>query len=589
MQIKKNEVKGYPSIDKPWLKYYDETYEEYSIPKQSIYQLAKELNNDKMENIAFDIRRASNNYLEEKKITYGEFFYEVSKSAKASHLIGIKANDIVLMLFPNIPEARTIIYSNSFLGATTYPISPFLPQAQLEKIILENNVNTLFIHSVFLDKYKSAFENSVLKNIIILGNVDRNFENLKSGSNVKLIFWDEYLKYSNNVNNSLTSFYEEGHIALIIGTSGTTGVSKGVCLSDENLNAAALSYKLGNVFEGSFLDALIPSISYGAVMSHLQIIDSKYTYIIPELLTTNTAKALCTIKPDVFAGGPVHYINISESEEFNKSMIPQRNIYLSGGATLPKEIEMKLNNTNEQYSEESIDNNIIVRQGYALSESCGLGCIAKRGAYKFGSVGIPMLFTTISVFTPDTDEELGYYEKGEICITGLSIMQGYLNNVKETNKVIKVHKDGKRWIHTKDIGYMDENGHIFHLERIKNIFMRTGFNVHPSAISEFINTIPFVKNSYVIGFEHPQEQCVPIAFIIVDENCGKSNEEIEKYIHNECYKNLEETSVPYAYVFVDVLPVNAGGKVDVIKIQKVSKIDLLKENKIPKKLFFNHK
>ena len=578
---------GYPSIDKPWLKYYDTNHEEYSIPKQSIYQLAKELNKDKMKNIVFDIRRVANDYFEEKKITYGDFFDEISKSAKASHSIGINPNDIVLMLFPNIPEARTIIYSNSFLGATTYPISPFLPETQLEKIILENNVDTIFIHSFFWEKYKSVLNNPILRNVIVLGNIDSNSSKSKSGLAIKPIFWEEYLNYHKHVKNSLTSFYEDGHVALIIGTSGTTGVSKGVCLTDENLNAAALSYKLGKVFEGSFLDALIPSISYGAVMSHLQIIDSKYTYIIPELLTNNTAKALCTIKPDVFAGGPVHYINISESDEFNNNMLPKRNIYLSGGATLPKDVELKLNGVNEQYNEESIDDNIIVRQGYALSESCGLGSIAKRGAYKFGSVGIPMLFTNISIFTPDTDEELGYYEKGEICITGFSVMQGYLNNVEETNKVIKVHKDGKRWIHTKDIGYMDENGHIFHLERIKNIFMRTGFNVHPSAISEFLNTIPFVKNSYVIGFEHPQEQCVPIAFVVANEDCGKSNEEIEKYIHEECYKNLEETSVPYGYVFVDALPINLGGKIDGKKIQEVSEIDLMKEDKIPKKeLFF---
>ena len=163
-------------------------------------------------------------------------------------------------------------------------------------------------------------------------------------------------------------------------------------------------------------------------------------------------------------------------------------------------------------------------------------------------------------------------------------MQGYLNNPTETNAVIKIHKDGKRWIHTKDIGYIDEDGNIFHCERIKNIFMRTGFNVHPNKIAEFINTIPNVQNSYVMGFEHPTEQCVPVAFIVLDKNSEQDTEEILKEIKEICFKNLEETSVPYEYVIVETLPINVGGKIDGIKLKQDSKIDYMKDVKTLKKI-----
>jgi len=308
-------------------------------------------------------------------------------------------------------------------------------------------------------------------------------------------------------------------------------------------------------------------------------------YLVPELLTTNISKALCATKADVFAGGPVHYININASEEFKNGQMPKRNIYLSGGASLPSDIESKLNGVGAGYSEDEVNNDIIVRQGYALSETCGLGTIAKRGAYTFGSVGIPMLYNTIGIFKPGTDEELGYNENGEICVSGPSVMQGYLNNPEETAKVLMEHSDGKIWVHTKDIGYMNEDGKVFHVDRIKNIFMRTGFNVHPTQIAEFIDTIPYVKNSAVIGFEHPEEQNVPVAFIELEPNVlnNKTQEEIIHEISEQCYANLEETSIPVDYVIVDSIPINVGGKIDVEKIKKESNIDFMKNQKILKK------
>lgn len=600
---------GKPSVDKPWLKYYERTFDESEIPQKSIYQLAKDENKYNMKNVAIDLRSSANDYSKGIKITYDELFKKININAKSSSVIGIKKDDIIPILLPNIPEARTLLYSNSIIGSTSYPISPLLPINQLEQIISDNGIKNLFIFGAFYEKYEKVLKNSSLENIVYLDGTEslpKSIKTLKKlkdqlinkkgnvllPNNKKIIPWDEYQKYSKEIKEDITPFYEDNHIAAIIGTSGTTGLPKGVCLTDRNINAAALSYENGKIFEGSFMDALIPSISYGIIMSHLQTIGGKYVYLIPEIITTNTPKALCTLKPDNFPGGPVHYINIKSSEEFKNGKMPKRNVYLSGGATLPREVESSLNGVDVGYKENGINDSIIVRQGFALSETSALGTIAKRGAYKFGSVGIPMLYNTIGIFKPGTDEELGYNENGEICITGPSVMQGYLNNDEETNKVIMIHKDGKKWVHTKDIGYIDEDGLLFHVDRIKNIFMRTGFNVHPTKISEFINTIPYVKNSVVIGFEHPKEQSVPVAFIELDSSAivNKTKEEILRDINERCYSNLEETSVPIDYVIVDSLPINLGGKIDISKIKKESEIDFNNNEKVLKKeLSFNKK
>ena len=325
------------------------------------------------------------------------------------------------------------------------------------------------------------------------------------------------------------------------------------------------------------MDALIPSIGYGLVMLHYQMIDGKYVYLIPELLLDNFPDALYKIKPDNYPGGPVHYINLNASEYKKNNQIPKRKVYLSGGATLDTNIEKELNGVDKGYSENGkFNENIVVRPGYALTEhlACAINII---GGYKFGSVGVPLPYTKIGIFKPNTDEELGYYEKGEVCVSGPATMNEYLNNEKETNKVIKIHRDGKRWVHTQDIGYLDEDGQLFFVERIKDIFMRTGFNVHPNKIAEFINSFPFVKNSAVVGFKHPKEQEVPVAFIELDDKI-KDAEDLDIFkceVMQKCIENLEATSVPYEVVFVDSIPLNSGGKVDRKRIIETSNIDFM--------------
>ncbi len=587
-KMSKKEMTGYPSVDKPWLKYYDGDFEETDIPEMSIYQFArsKTLGNDR--DIAIDMRFSKNDFKRGIKIPYKKLFNFIENSAKASKKLGIKENEIVPIILPNIPEARVMIYSNSILGATSYPMSPFIAPNQLDAIISENGIKNLVIFHPFYEKYKNILENSSLENIIISTGTDcfpfvlrklASTPKLDSRSD-KIVLWSEYMDGSREVLEKVEPYFDKNHVAAIVGTSGTTGIPKGVMVTDKNLNTVATGYANTGVLEGRFCDALIPSISYGLSLLHYQTSTGTYTYLIPELVNDKIAKLLVNLDVDSFAGGPIHSINLVRSDEFKRGQIPQIKDFISGGASLSKDVEKDLNRIDEGYNEDGIYNpDIIVRQGYALTESTAYGCYNKRGAYKFGTIGIPFPYETVSIFKPDTDLELPYGMPGEICISGPATMAGYLNNEEETEKVLKVHSDGRTWIHTKDIGYMDDDGHLHHVDRIKDIFMRSGFNVHPSKITEFINCLPEVKESVVIGIDHPKEQCVPVAFIVL-EDTDKSIDEVKEQISKECYESLEECSVPYDYVFVDELPINLGGKIDKPKILQKAKIDFSKENKI---------
>ena len=572
----------YASVDMPNLQYYDDAFNEDDIPNKSIYQYAYDSNIDNMDNIAIDQRGSFNNFEEVYKLTYREFFNLIDMNAMSSKVLGIEVDEIVPIIFPNIIEARTLIYSNSKIGATSYPISPMLSPNVLGKIIEDNNVHNVFVFAPLYYKFFESFKSSNIKNIIVYGDTKELKDTFHDD---RIISWEEYIGLSKECKEEIKPYYKDDHIAVVIGTSGTTGTSKGVCLTDRNVNAYALSDIYGKFFEGTFMDALLPSIGYGISMIHYQTVSGKKVYLISELLIDKFVDAIEKLDPDIVPCGPVHYINLVNSELFKQGKVSRGKNYISGGASLPSIVESTLNGVSEGYSENGVENkDIIVRQGFGLSETGASGSYNKKGSYVFGSVGVASPFIKVGVFTPGTEEELPYGSLGELCMTSPMVMKEYLNNPSETDNVIKVHSDGCRWVHTGDIVYIDKTGHIFHKDRIKNIFMRHGFNVHPTTIAEHIGTLPFIGGCAVVGFEHPTEQSVPVAFFKLREDSGLTYDEAVEYLKKYCYSNLEETSIPYEYVEVDEIPINAGGKIDVNRLKEESGIDYMKNVNAKKRI-----
>lgn len=567
----------YPSNIKPWKKYYENFEENFVVPQESAFMLIEKSANKMPNNIAI-------NYMNF-KLTFKKYIDKIINEASSLKKLGVKKGEIVPVFLPNIPEARTTIYALNIVGAIAYPINPLLPPKEFEKILIENNVKNLFMFNMFYQKYMLAIQNSSVENVIMTYGTDmipkyilkfKNIlDNLKKGKRNTLIpdsviSWDEFIISKSKEN--IKPIYEKNQTSVIIGTSGTTGTPKGVCLTNENLNSMALEHLNGSLnFKpgDKMLDILIPSIGYGLSVMHYEGVCGLETILIPTL-QSDIYPLLKKYKPDHFAGGPIHYENLVSYHE-NDPIIYGKN-FVSGGASLPKTIEKKLNKIKEDDTFE--EKNIFVRQGLGCTENGGASTYAKKGAYKPYGVGIPLLYETVGIFKPGTDVELGFNTDGEICINGPTVMKEYLNNEEETNKVLKKHNDGKIWLHTADIGYMDEDGQIFIKDRIKNIFARRGFNVHPNTVADFISSLPIVEKAFVMGINHPDEQMVPVAFIKLKEEMPLK--EAENIINENCYQFLEETSIPYEIVFVSDLPLNLGGKVDTKKLLELSQIDYFK-------------
>lgn len=567
----------YPSDIKPWKKYYENFEENFVVPQESAFMLLEKSANKMPNNIAI-------NYMNF-KLTFKKYIDKIINEASSLKKLGVKKGEIVPVFLPNIPEARTTIYALNIIGAIAYPINPLLPPKEFEKLLIENNVKNLFMFNMFYQKYMLAIQNSSVENVIMTYGTDMipkyilKLKNIldclkKENRNTlipdSVISWDEFIISKSNEN--IKPIFEKNQTSVIIGTSGTTGTPKGVCLTNENLNSMALEHLNGSLnFKpgDKMLDILIPSIGYGLSVMHYEGVCGLETILIPTL-QSDIYPLLKKYKPDHFAGGPIHYENLVSHHE-NDPLIYGKN-FVSGGASLPKKTEKILNKIGENDTFE--EKNIFVRQGLGCTENGGASTYAKKGAYKPYGVGIPLIYETVGIFKPGTDVELGFNTDGEICINGSTVMKEYFNNEEETNKVLKKHKDGKIWLHTADIGYMDEDGQIFIKDRIKNIFARRGFNVHPNTVADFISSLPIVEKAFVMGINHPDEQMVPVAFIKLKEEIPLK--EAENIINENCYQFLEETSIPYEIVFVSDLPLNLGGKVDTKKLLELSQIDYFK-------------
>ena len=200
-----------------------------------------------------------------------------------------------------------------------------------------------------------------------------------------------------------------------------------------------------------------------------------------------------------------------------------------------------------------------------MSEALAAVSLSSDNHIKSGSIGIPLPGNHIKIIDPSTRNTLPFGEIGEICINSKALMMGYLNNESETNEALQIHKDGHIWLHTGDLGYMDEDGFIFYKGRQKRMIITSGYNVYPSHIEEVIERHEAVLQCTVVGMPHPYKHEVAKAFIVLKE--GYKGILVKSQIKEYCKKNLSKYMIPYKFVYRKSLPKTKLGKVDFKKLQ----------------------
>ena len=211
-----------------------------------------------------------------------------------------------------------------------------------------------------------------------------------------------------------------------------------------------------------------------------------------------------------------------------------------------------------------------VRVGYGLTECTAATCLTLPQELRENCIGIPFPDTEFKIVKIGTHKEVLPNVDGEICISGPTVMLGYLNDTKETMQTLRKHDDGKLWLHTGDIGYKDFEGMIFFRQRLKRMIISSGYNIYPSYIESVLDKHPAVQTSVVIGIDHPYKVQVAKAYIVLKEGYKPNNETLNS-IKDYCKKNIAKYSLPYEYEFRDNIPKTKIGKVAFRELENEAK------------------
>lgn len=209
----------------------------------------------------------------------------------------------------------------------------------------------------------------------------------------------------------------------------------------------------------------------------------------------------------------------------------------------------------------------VLVNGYGNNE--GWGCLAVNPAKhnKFGTVGIPKYGETIIAYDSDTGKELPYRESGEICSLTDTMFLCYEGNLNETNAVKQLHPDGKVWLHTGDLGFVDEEGFITLNGRARRVIVRQGFKISAYTIEDKISEHPDVKECVAVEVQDPVEEHVPMAYVVL-KNDTSDHETIRQSILEKCHCELKEYEIPRYIRIVVELPYTQNGKYDFRLLEK---------------------
>lgn len=500
--MEEKKLTGYPSIDKPWLKYYSEEAINTPLPECTLFEMLWKNNKDHQDNIAL-------NYYD-RKITYGQLFDGIEKAAKAFSALGVQHGEIVAICSVNTPETLYVLYALNRLGAIANMIDPRTNTDGVQHYLEECNIRFVITIELAYPLFAKVENNYRIEKIISVSAADSlpqpkkflyRLKNKQPVLRENAMTWTEFIEAGDGIAVQDVP-YQKDCCCVIAHTGGTTGTPEGVMLSNDNINAVMYGYRyLGIPFEQKqrFFNDLPPFIVYGLCLAtHTTLCYGLEVIYYPVFDSKAFPKMFAKYKPHHFAAVPDHLKFMAQDKTTRNMNLDFFITAAAGGDAVSKDLE----NTCNQYLSKQNCPYPVVKE-YGMTELAATAVTSTPYANAVGSVGIPLVFNTIKIMDPDTGKELPYNQTGEIWISGSSIMLGYYNKPEETKKIIVIDESGTRWIRTGDLGHITEDGLLFHEGRIRRIYPTTyegqPAKIFPMLVEECVRKSEIVSDCVVVG------------------------------------------------------------------------------------------
>ena len=561
---------GYPSIDKPWLKYYSDEAIYAKMPECTIYEYLWQHNKNYLNDNAL-------NYVG-RMITYGELFENIDRLVTVFLEEGIGEGDIVTIIAPSVPEIIYSFYALNKIGAVSNFIDPRKSAEEVEDLLENIETRACIILDDMWNKFYNVMKTraSLLISVSVsdsLIGLPKLFMTLKGkkNKNAYVVALHE-LQIKHKSSNKLVNIpYKPERLALLEYTGGTTGISKGVMLSNENVNSIIEQTKYSGVplrRGETWLSVAFPFTAYSLICSqHMPLSLGIMAYLCFDLKIENVAKALVKNKINHMANTPLMWEHLTKCKKVEKMDLSFIIAPTVGADSLDVQKEKGINDFLERHNCK-----FKLSKGYGMTEvSSGVCITPNNNINKLGSVGIPFCKTVVSIFDVDSEKELQYGEQGEICVQGPSVMLGYYKNDKANGEILRKHSDGSVWLHSGDFGHMDEDGFVYIDGRIKRMIIdSTGFKIFPAVVENVIYNIPEVEMCCVVGAKDKEHNVgqIPIAFIKAKE--GVNKDKLQEEILKLCEKQLPTYSLPQKIIFREEFPYTSAAKVDYRRMEELA-------------------
>ena len=529
-----------------------------------------------------------------KEVTFRDFYEEIRVVAGCLRQQGVKKGDKVTICMPNTPSAITMFYAINMVGAVAAMVHPLSAQNEIELYLNQSESEFLFVLDLVYEKVRNIIDNTKVKKVVI-GSVGDNLKPIKkilykykSRGQVPVIettddimTYPEFLNYGYGYDGEIMVLRKPNDPAVILYSGGTSGDPKGILLSNLNFNALALQSHLmcDPSKEGDSILAILP-IFHGfglGVCIHTTLGCGMKVILVPDFSPKNLVQVIKIHQPNFLCMVPSLFETLAKSSKIGKNDLACIKCAVCGGDFMASNLKKQVDECLKEHGSSAE-----VRVGYGLTEASAATCLTPTGGYRENSIGVPFPDTCYKIVDPKTYQELEPGEDGEICISGPTVMLGYINNPKETAQALQVDKDGKVWLHTGDVGCMDEDGYVYFKQRLKRIIISNGYNLYPTYIENVLNNHPSILTSTVIGIPHPKKVEVAKAYIVLKDGIEPSKD-LLKEIKVYCSENLSAYSIPAEYEFRKSLPKTLVGKVAYTKLDKEEEPEVVETEKERKK------
>lgn len=557
---------GYPSIDRPWLKFYSEKALSTPLEPCGMYDFMYERNKDRLDGTAL-------NYFG-KKMSYGEFFAEIDKTAKAFVACGVKPGDVVTLITLSCVPSVICLYALNKIGGVPNYLNVLSTEEDFEHFFTEVKSDIVVTLDLFGKNVLAAAEKSGVSKVIVYSLREgmppvtslgfavkmRKFDSSFLNNNKLVLMWKDFVAMGNG-QPDITYKKNGTEIAYFGHTGGTTGIPKGVLLNDHSFNTVAHYYNLCMAHERGdvFLSVMIPYVVYSGIINiHMPLSLGFETVLVPKFESDKWDEYIKKYRPQHCGIIPAYAQTFLTNEKLDKMDLSCLVTIGMGGEGLNIPLEEGVNKFMAEHGSKAK-----LCKGYGMTEVCATAATEFAYANKIGSVGIPLPENNFMIYDLDKHCECKYGQTGEICMQASTRMIGYLDNEEEMANLFRTHADGSVWLHTGDLGYIDEEGFIFLEGRLKRMIM--------TVIDGKVYKIPPAKVESVIS-EHEQvvDVCVVCAsdgnnkvlkaFVVKKD--GADGEALISELRASCEKQLPDNMRPYFYEFCTEFPRTPAGKID---------------------------